>query len=424
MNDYFNEYLNYFFDENIEVKDTIKKDLIGILNSKIAETKCIELSAKNILRFIKCCGELLIEPIKLKSLNIIKEKQLGEIYYISNDFIQNKFNQNKKIMISIILLEIYFIYDKDKLLEMIGDDEFCKLFLKLLHQKKFININQNDKDKILKIQKSLFRVAKNLDDAQIIINFQKRIESSLNAILDNFDSIISLKEKEIKPFNGFKWNMPAKDDNINKIFIKYNSINNKLISQQKKYSLLKIEDIFDQMVDIYINKNNLEEYLLLKDFIDDKNQKIEPNTFVKYYNKIHDTGMRLIKDNKMTAEQIIKFIKNQDIYYSNSKQYYGSFKRDPEIFSYLKITDKKNIQLIKDNKLYKLYDKSSFEMKVRFSLEITKQVKTFNDMDYVFEIFSDDYITDSKNALLYFINDKLKKIINKIDRNNCIYHTQ
>ena len=104
--------------------------------------------------------------------------------------------------------------------------------------------------------------------------------------------------------------MPAKDDNIKEIFIKYSSINNKLISQQKNYSLLKIEDIFEQMVDIYINKDNFEEYLLLKDFIDGKNQKIEPNTLVKYYNKIHDTGMGLIKDNKMTAEQIIKFIKN------------------------------------------------------------------------------------------------------------------
>ena len=40
-------------------------------------------------------------------------------------------------------------------------------------------------------------------------------------------------------------------------------------------------------------------------------------------------------------------------------------------------------------------------------------------MNYVFQIFSDDYITDSKNALLYYINDKLKKIINKIDRNKC-----
>ena len=159
---------------------------------------------KKHFKIYKMLGELLIEPIKLKSLNIIKEKQLGEKYYISNDFIQNKFNQKNKIMISPVLLEIYYKYDKDKLLEMISEDEFCELFLKLLQQMKSINISQNDEDKNLKIQKSLFRVAKDLDDAQIIINFQKRIESSLKAILDNFVSIISFNKNEIKTYIVFK----------------------------------------------------------------------------------------------------------------------------------------------------------------------------------------------------------------------------
>ena len=71
-----------------------------------------------------------------------------------------------------------------------------------------------------------------------------------------------------RPFNGFQWNKPKVNDNIELIFEHYKNLNLTTESLKKNYYLLKIEDIFEKMVDIYINKENFNEYLLLKNFID------------------------------------------------------------------------------------------------------------------------------------------------------------
>ena len=150
------------------------------------------------------------------------------------------------------------------------------------------------------------------------------------------------------------------------------------------------------MVDIYKNKSKLEEYLLLKNFLD-IDTDIDINIKTKYHDNIHEKGIYLIENNLMTTKEIIKFIKEQDYYYSFDKPFIFSQKRDPKVFSSIGITSecpnyKENIKLIKDNELYKLYDGSTADLKDKFYVEILKQVKTVNDMESIFEIFPNLYI--------------------------------
>ena len=58
IDNFFTEYLNYFFNENNDIEsNTIKKDLIGILKMKISNNELF-LSDENILKFIKSCEDL------------------------------------------------------------------------------------------------------------------------------------------------------------------------------------------------------------------------------------------------------------------------------------------------------------------------------------------------------------------------------
>ena len=55
LDEYFSEYLDYFFDEKKDIINTIKNDFLRVLSNKIENTKNIELSGKNILKLIGFC---------------------------------------------------------------------------------------------------------------------------------------------------------------------------------------------------------------------------------------------------------------------------------------------------------------------------------------------------------------------------------
>ena len=425
--DYFNEYLGYFFDEKLKIKNTIKKDLIKALDNEISNSKYMALSPKNILKFIECCGNLNIEPIKLDNIIIYERvKELNKKYYITKNFVKDNFKPNTQTLIITLFLKIYSIYDFNELIDLISEEEYCKIFFQLFFinpiQIKTVHTGPDNKVKIKKLKDILMKFAKNINIAQQIINFEKGIENSLETILEHFEHIINIIDKEVvgKTFNGFIWNIPDEKDNIELIVDNYKNINLKLESLKKGYYLLKIQDIFEKMVDIYKNKKSLDEYLLLNKFIDlDKEKKIPQNVFIKYQNNIHLKGMDLIQNNKMTTKEIINFIKYQDYFYSDNCISHP--KRDTEIFKYIKITSKfkdykESIKLIKEKELYKLYDSSPLSKKDLFYSEILKHIDEVNEMERIYEIFPSEKIN---GRLLQFINEKMKKLLKSVDKNNC-----
>ena len=275
INSYFTEYLYYFFNDQKDIKNTIKKDLIETLNNKIASTKDnISLSAENTLKFIECCGNFNIRPTKLDIIKIKeRDRNIDKRYYISDEFIKKNFRSKEITMISIILLKIFSIYDIEKLLEMINEEKNCKLLFDLMFvlpiQIPSIKLKQEmDKKQIEKLQKNLIKVSKNSKDIQNILNIGDDIESNLNIIYENLKIIIPMIDKEKNSFKGFQWTNPQINDNIPNIYIIYVKINDIFKSLDKENNLLKIKDIFEKMVEVYNNKDNLEDYLSLRNFID------------------------------------------------------------------------------------------------------------------------------------------------------------
>ena len=420
INDFFSEYLNYFFDDKITIKNTIKKSLIESLSAKITNTKKIKLSPKNILKFIKYCGKQSINPTNFENIIIDEKEELDKQYYLSNDFIKNNFSNKAKEMIFSIFLKIYLIYDIEYLLEMLNMDNFSEIFLliySIQNKQIFKTIEKKmNGNQIKRFQNSLIKCANSSEKIQIIIDFGRGIENTLNLIFENLFIIISKLDEENKPFKGFNLNNPEEKDDIQQIFIIFNKINDAVKQSKKEYNLVKIEDIFEKMVDTYIKKN-LNDYLLLKNFI--KKGNINSNILDKYYTNIHVKGMTLIINNKMTPKEIINFITTQDYYYYNDK-WSTNPNRDPEIFNYINISSnyenyKENILLIKENYLFKLYDKSTQEMKERFYSILLNQINTLNDMKNIFNIFPSEYI---RGRFLDLINDKIKNLLKLINQND------
>ena len=193
INDYFSAYFDYFLDEQLDIKKTIKTDLIKTLNNEISKTKNIELSPKNILKFIEYCGKLQISPINLDNININKgEKILDKKYYISKKFIKDNFMPNVETIIISLLLKIYSKYDVDELIDLISEEECCKIFCQLFFipplKIKHINVSpKKEKDKIRKLKSILLKFEKNINNEEEIINLEKGIENSLDTIFENLN---------------------------------------------------------------------------------------------------------------------------------------------------------------------------------------------------------------------------------------------
>ena len=421
-NNYFTEYLNYFFDEKNQIKSiNLKKNLIKSLNSRILKTENIELSAKNILKLLSCVISLHQSPPNLDNINIQYREKLDKKDYISIDSIKNEFDQKYQTKIFNVFIQIYYFLDFEYLLNIIYSEKNCsRIFLDCLIKNKLIKINELKKkineEEINKLQNSLFKVAEDEEEINLLINLSDGIEKSLNVIKTNLVLIVKILDNPNKSFKGLKWNNPNPIDNISNICMLFNDINQSIKSTYfKDYKLLNIENIFDKMVNEYKNQD-LEEYLRLKNLINE-NKNIDKNILDEYYKNIHNKGMLLIKNNEMKVEQIITFISTQDIYYIDDR-YVENPNRDPNIFKYIDISSKnenykKNIQLIVSNKLYNLYKKSTVDMKKEFYGALIDQIEIFNDLNNIFEIFKEDYIKNDY-FLLNSINGKALDLFKQI----------
>ena len=421
INEYFTEYLNFFFNEKNNIKTTFQKNLIDTLNVKISNTKNIKLSPENILKYLTCIINLHKIPPNLENIIIINtEKDLDKKLYISNQQVSKEFGGRQQNMIFSILLKIYSKYDFDFLLKMISYDnhDCCRIFLDLiLYPNEKIKLNELKKrineNQILKLQNILFKVANNKEEIEFIIGMRKGLENNLNSIKENLKYIKPIIDKDKKPFNGLKLDAPDINDNIDNIFQNYFIINN---ISNRGFKLLRIENIFEQMVNTYIRRN-LDDYLLLNKICENINIKTDIKE--EYYNNIHNKGMNLIKNKKMSTKEILLFIKTKDVYYFRDN-FSENVNRDPNIFKYIHISSndkdyKENIKLIKEYNVCNLFDKSNNVAQKKFYLSFLDQIDKFNDLINIFEIFSSEFKND---ILLTLLNEKIKNLLPKILEEN------
>jgi hypothetical protein len=119
--------------------------------------------------------------------------------------------------------------------------------------------------------------------------------------------------------------------------------------------------------------------------------------------------------NKFSPQEIVQFMKTQDIYYYHEK-YYNNELRDPIIFNYIPIANKdnnylNNIELLKKNIIWEIYSKSNYKLKKKFFEIIASQIEKIIDIKSIFDIFPIKFI-DREFTLQ--INNRLNNVLYSI----------
>ena len=166
--------------------------------------------------------------------------------------------------------------------------------------------------------------------------------------------------------------------------------------------------MFKCLDDKYFSKD-IEIYCQLNDFISLTEKYLNKQIIKDFYDKFHNKGLDMIKNNQLTDEKIFLFMKNMDKYYY-SPIYNKSEKNDPVIMKYIPLTDSapnylKNIELMKKYEITKCFLNSKMENK--FYKIILEQVNKILDLKFIFEIFCFESIDYSFTNL---INKKVKEI--------------
>ena len=129
---------------------------------------------------------------------------------------------------------------------------------------------------------------------------------------------------------------PDDKDDIDQIFQVLSDI--MLILKDKNYKIINYEEIFEDLVNLFSNKE-LKDLCKLHNVLNlFKYEKINHRLIENFYNQIHQKGLFLIKSKNLNSEEIIQFLVAQDIYYY-SQTFKNSDNRDSEIFKYISITD-------------------------------------------------------------------------------------
>ena len=425
INRIFEYYLNFFFKQ--EKAENVKISLMKALIKRIKEDNNIQLKPNTVLRFLKYCAMFKLEPKNLEHIELIKleDYKLKKDYLILSDDIdciafKNENERNKLIN---LLVKLYANYNTNYLIDLVKgkySEQCSKTILDLLNNKeiKFDNLNFENEENYSLIKKNILFAAKTKADINFIIKMSKGLTECLNFIFQYFKEICEILEKNASSLKGKETNYlltlvePTKEDDIDNITDLIKKIFELL--KQKHYKIINLEDIFASLKTLYLNKslNELCKLNLLVDFLRAQNAK--ERIFEEYYTSIHVKGINSIKKGELDSEKIIQFLQKQDVYY-----YKDSFKksplRDPIIFKYIPITKKendndiylKNIQLIKDNKLWNLYNEPG-NLQSKFFSTILEQIENFKDLKVIFDIFPIKYINQN---LALLINKKVNENI-------------
>ena len=423
-NTIFTEYLECFFEKEQNKKESFQKSLIKALINKISKIDNIELKVENILKFFKFCVIFNLEPTNIEAIEIPRKKNekinLKEEYFLSGEDIENLNLKKQKSKFIDLIVCIYANSNKKYLMELIqskNGKDYCRNIFDLLNIKKLRLSDlsfDNEKDKQL-FQKNLLLVSKSKDEVNYVISISDGLTNSLEFIQDNCKKICSiLEENESKlRFKDTNYLLslknPDNNDNIDKIYsLLFNIIK---LTEKKDYKIINLVEIFENFVNLYSDRK-LEEICKLNNILGLlQNEKVNYYILDKFYNRIHNKGMNLIRNGQLTVEEIVLFMVSQDIYYYSPK-FNKNENRDPIIFSYIPITDinknyKQNIELIKKYNLCDIFSNSKYNVQKRFQEIILEQMQKIRDFESFFDIFHIDSI--DKN-FTFLINGKIDKL--------------
>ena len=427
-NQIFKFYLNYFFNKKNNDDESIQKSLLKALINKLYYIRNeLELEPEIILKFFKYCLYFKLDPRNIKVIKMINQKDniIKKEYYLTNKDI-NSFNipKDEKLKLIYLIVIIYANYNNDYLMELLFCEDgknYSKVVFNLIIDRKikYTDLKFKNQENIFQFQKNLLDIAKTKRDINNILKISKGLNNSLTFILNNYKIIYSILDEDksiyLSDESNFILVLPKinENDNIENI---YDSLKNLLnIKNKKDCYIINFEEIFDELVNFYSNKELNELCNLKKILFLFKSNNLKIYNIDKFHKKIHEKGIQLIINNNMNIDEIMDFINKKDIYYYD-KKYIKDELREPKIFEYIPITEvdndyEKNIEILKNNEIWKIYEDSSYKLKEKFYNSFLRQIKKVKQFKYIFDLFSLDHINKDFNKL---INKKLDDIFYQV----------
>ena len=403
------------------------------MSSLINHKNEVILSGNNILKFLKFCLKYNLEINKINE-NI-------EFNIDANDYIEkenilsyteiDKLNKYRNPIVIKLILHIYIIQLKEKeilneiILKTNCQKEISKAILNLLKDKiiKPKDLFFLDNFDLEYFQLFLLKNVSKYDKINYIIKISQNIEKALEFISTNYIKIYEIFFSNYS--NSYNNDL---DNNIynsdlylqRKIDLNNVSIGDNLLyilellkkifalDNNNNYHLIDYERLFILLENKFFSKD-IEIYYLLGNFISLTGKHINQEIIIQFYDKVHEKGMNMIKNNQMKDEKIFLFMANMDKYYYDPN-FNKSDKKDPEIMKYIPLTDidpnyLKNIEYMKKYKVINFFINSIMEKK--FYNIILEKIKKILDFKFIFEIFTPKEI--NKN-FLFMINGMIEKI--------------
>ena len=430
--DIINHFFIYFFDKICEKEERFKIDLI----QNISQKSKLELDIEVYFAFLKYCFYLNFKPRNINEIIIIKEeydtmlkkfdKKFYKEYFTFCDYKKYNLEYIEKIQLFVFLMKNYIPNDKNFIAEIIKSksiNEYCLMVLYALDKKKiepnlikFINEKEQ-----FDFMKYLLEICNSFYEINLALKLSKNLTNSLKIIIQNYKSIYNIIKKEQNVSIGTNIFLHFSElndtDKINDI---YNLIPDliKINDTNEFIQIIDFKKLVDILIRFYYNKS-IKEFWEIKKILDIlKSQKLIEENSIEYFHKLlHNKGIRMIANNNMNVDEIIDFVFNKDIYYHDPR-YNDDKLKDPIIFTYIKITKREknyqhNIQKLKENKIWEIYQESSDYMKINFYNCFLDQLLTITDLEYIFELFP---INLKDKIFFNLISNKLLVVIHSIFR--------
>ena len=358
---------------------------------------------------------LAFDPKKIKGVGDIPERRLKPIKNIINKFTKNPETihvKDEELRLKtteyFYSLALYFNlnFQKEKINEMFENEKICEhLYEKLLSYREFF------KDLILPkkdVKKLIINAKKYEQILTLLFYIGTDCITFLEVVRDTKDYIYKFQKEEMNKnmdnelyenkIDIEKYIEPKKEDDLSNIFSLMEAFKSFTILVNEDMILIKYSSLIIEKYCKFYDEINVEKLIILKNIVEaikqiDKKFDCKCNLD----EKIHRTGLELVKNGKIKNIEILKFIK-ADIFYLD-KNYVKKMYRP------LEILDGIDISIIEDkNKFFKTWNTINFYPMFEpqfedFLKKISSLITEMKDFGYLFKFYQIDQENPKKEVI-------------------------
>ena len=421
----FEMYVNYLRKQNIKQQNIENTDLILSTQTLLMGKGKTYKFSFYLMIFLECFATSLIQSHlaafkaeKIEDIGEIKASKLKSAKNIIGAFekkpekvldnikdIKNK--ETNGIRLFTVIIYFYYNFAHDKLTNLFSnkDENIQNYIIKSLieRRKDIFNKFKLTKEEI----HNLINHINDIDQIEIILSYNvTNLLELLSIISDEFNIFCDKKKKPVNFEQIIKIN---ENDNFKENYKEYIE----LVKRQKESNtLLKKYATFCEGKSV----ENLKYIQNLVKFIKDK---VDNKFEIKELNEIiHETGLKLSKENSLKNNDILEFIKN-DAYY-NSKEYNKKIYRSLDILNDLDINsfDDQFYSNWKTIDWYYTFDEQYFDFIKRVS-DLIKDMKDFDILFKLFDISKNKNQQDYHQYSLNIMQLKFCELLNNYDPQKC-----